>query len=105
MVLLLSLLVLLLLAVIALTVSRGSLLQLQMAANEEARMAAMQWALAAVDNVFYSGDSLEAAAQDRASSAVAYRTARFEIRSSYDGRAAGLGGAEAVQGVQLRLVH
>jgi hypothetical protein len=157
-VLLLSLLVLLLLAVMAVTVSRGSLLQLHMAGNEETRMAAMQRVLAAVDNVLAvgagmgpdtvpghricatvsidsrcdehsieldskleptGGSTLDVAvvrltplearipplAEDRASSAVAYRVARFEISSRYDGREAGLGGAEIIQGLLLRLVH
>lgn len=157
-VLLLSLLVLLLLALIAVTVSRGSLLQLHMAANEETRMSAMQWALAAIDNAFDSHQGLgadaavgrrtcstgstdplcdvrsieldsklasaaEAAlevavervaphlarmpvmAEDRASSAVAYRAARFEITARYGGGAASRGGAQVVQGIQLRLAH
>lgn len=50
-VLLVSLLVLLLLAVIATTVASTNLLQLHMAGNSEARIAALQHALAAVDAV------------------------------------------------------
>ena len=53
-VLLVSLLVLLLLAIIATTVARTNLLELHMAGNEEARVAALQQALAAVDGVLAS---------------------------------------------------
>jgi hypothetical protein len=51
-VLVVSLLVLLVMAVIATTVARTNQLQLHMAGNDEARIAAMQQALAAVDGVF-----------------------------------------------------
>jgi PilX N-terminal len=50
-VLIISLLVLLLLAVLATSVSQTSLLQLHMAANEEAKVAALQRSLAVVDAV------------------------------------------------------
>jgi len=50
-VLVVSLLVLLMLGIIASTVARTGLLELHMAGNEEARIAAMQQALAAVDAI------------------------------------------------------
>ncbi|MEE4146684.1 MAG: hypothetical protein V2I26_17900 [Halieaceae bacterium] len=66
-VLLVSLLVLLLLAVIATTVAGTNRLQLRMAANDEARVAALQQALAAVDAVLDSpgGISLDSAVGHR----------------------------------------
>ncbi len=53
-VLLVSLLVLLVLAIIATTVARTNVLELHMAGNEEARVAALQQALAAADGVLAS---------------------------------------------------
>ena len=61
--LLVSLLVLLVLALLAATVARTSLLQMQMAGNDEHRMSARQWALAAVDGVLASGIGLELSAK------------------------------------------
>jgi Tfp pilus assembly protein PilX len=51
-VLVVSLLVLLIMGIIATTVARTNQLQLHMAANDEARVAGMQQALAIVDAVF-----------------------------------------------------
>jgi hypothetical protein len=51
-VLLVSLLVLLVMGIIATTVARTNQLQLHMAGNDEARIAAMQRALAVIDGVF-----------------------------------------------------
>ncbi|MFC1578859.1 PilX N-terminal domain-containing pilus assembly protein [Pseudomonadota bacterium] len=61
-VLLVSLLVLLLLALLGTTVARTSLLQLQMASNDEHRMSALQQAIAVVDNVLDTGAGMELAA-------------------------------------------
>ena len=153
--LLVSLLVLLVLALLATTVARTSLLQMQMAGNDEHRMSARQWALAAVDGVLASGAGMELSArpgftrctvgatalgcdasdmelspavqptvgrqevavarvaplasrlprmsEERASSTVFYRVAKFEIRGAYDGTAHGLGRAAVVQGVLVRM--
>ena len=57
-VLVISLLVLLILAIVASTVARTNVLQLHMAANEEARIAARQFALAAVDAVLSDSENL-----------------------------------------------
>lgn len=59
MVMLVSLLVLLLIALIASTVLRGNWLQLRMAGNEEAKNAALQQGLAAVDALFASRSGFE----------------------------------------------
>ena len=58
MVLVVSLLVLLVLGLIATTVARTNLLQLHMAGNGEARIAALQQSLAAVDAVLAGGVSV-----------------------------------------------
>jgi hypothetical protein len=42
-------------------------------------------------------------AEDMASSAVYYRVAKFEVRATYDGTAAGRGSAAIAQGVLVRL--
>jgi hypothetical protein len=154
-VLLVSLLVLLVMGVIATTVARTNQLQLHMAGNYEARIAAMQQALAVVDAVFArpantlagSGvghwkclaDSADENCDDyalileqevlpavgkldvivvrlapevgrmpilgegRASSAVYYRVAKFEVRVAYDGAGEGFGQASVAQGVLVRL--
>lgn len=156
-VLLVSLLVLLLLALIATTVVRTNLLQMHMAGNDQAKVAALQHALAILDAVLDSGAGTEldgsvgrkACAQtsteqgcdtrriplapglepptgvidfsvvrmaplearmpvmneDRASSTVFYRVAKFEIRASYDGIDEGLGRVLAAQGVLVRMTR
>lgn len=154
-VLVVALLVLLLLGIIATTVARTNQLQLRMAGNDEARIAALQQALAGVDAILASaagtpinggvgyrictpessGEScdertiaLEADVQptvgsldavvtrlaplqgrlpimgaDRASSAVHYRVAKFEIQVAYEGIGPNSGRAVLAQGVLVRL--
>ena len=154
-VLVVSLLVLLVMGVIATTVARTNQLQLHMAGNYEARIAALQQALAVVDAVFSRPgntlvgagvghrncliDSADESCDDhtlmleqealpvvgkldvavvrlapevgrmpilgegRASSAVHYRVAKFELRVAYDGTGEGHGRATVAQGVLVRL--
>jgi hypothetical protein len=153
--LIVSLLVLLLLGIIAITVARTNQLQLHMAGNDEGRVAALQQALAVLDAVLDSPSAISldgglghrnclAGSVDQscdeytieltpgalpeagrlevtvtrvapaesampvlgaaaASSAVHYRVAKFEVRVTYDGSAAGIGRAALAQGVLVRL--
>lgn len=156
-VLLVSLLVLLMLALIATTVARTNLLQMHMAGNDQARVAAMQHTLAVLDAVMDSGAGTEldgnvgrkfcgqtstlqgcdarrialapgleppigavdfsvvrmaplearmpVMSEDKASSTVFYRVAKFEIRASYDGTDEGQGRVLAAQGVLVRMTR
>ena len=155
-VLIVSLLVLLLLAIIATTVSETNLLQLRMAGNEQAKTEALQRSLALVDAILDNASNtpvvggigykickqgvsgggcntstitvdgtLEPAAigdfdyfvtrvgplettipvmsEQMASSGTAYKAAKFEITSDYDGSDENLGRARVVQGILVRI--
>ncbi len=155
-VLVVALLVLLLTAIIATAVAATSLLQLRMAGNDEAEVAAQQRALSAVDAVLSDPEAipvrghpgyrwctsgagpdgcdetdlaldarwlpgtgstdvtvtrvaptrarLPPMGEGRASSAVAYRVAKFEVRAVHDDSPAGGARAVVAQGVLVRLV-
>ncbi|MEM8662252.1 MAG: hypothetical protein AAGF35_15310 [Pseudomonadota bacterium] len=154
MILLITLMILLVIGLIASTLARSHRLQLQMAGNEEARIAAIQHAYGGVDRIIAESDSFSArfqssetrctlasaftdceraslelkpsrasdhsleaivrgplslpdgvprAALDRATSAVHFQVAKYEIEVVYRGASEAEGRAHITQGVALRL--